>query len=143
MQELLLALLIVLLLTMTSNFRLRSLPKQLELGAPDSSKDQHEVLRFILNGHLFDCQEAMYWQFVVDAVHGRLRQEVLRRAVPPQRLTSLRRQDPTEPERVLPSSSWNLADAPILHPKLVCPPCSSPVHRSSRISADRLEGGCC
>ncbi len=35
---------------------------------------QHDVLRFILNGHLFDCQEAMYWQFIVDAVHGRLRQ---------------------------------------------------------------------
>lgn len=54
-------------------FRLRSLPKQLELGVTESDKEQHEALRFILNGHLLDCQEAMYWQFMADATHGRLR----------------------------------------------------------------------
>jgi hypothetical protein len=54
-------------------FRLRSLPTPLELGGPDSDREQHEALRFILNGHLLDCQEVMYWRFVVDAVHGRLR----------------------------------------------------------------------
>lgn len=53
--------------------RLRSLPKQLELGVAESDNEQHEALRFILNGHLLDCQEAMYWQFVADAAHGRPR----------------------------------------------------------------------
>lgn len=54
-------------------FRLRSLPKQLQLGVTESDNKQHEALRFILNGHLIDCQEAMYWQYMVDAAHGRLR----------------------------------------------------------------------
>lgn len=58
--------------SLTSHGRLRSLPKPLELGGSDSNKQQHEALRFILNGHYLDCQEVMYWQFVVDAVHGRL-----------------------------------------------------------------------
>jgi hypothetical protein len=38
-----------------------------------SGEKQHEALRFILNGHLLDCQEVMYWQYAVDAVHGRPR----------------------------------------------------------------------
>jgi hypothetical protein len=54
------------------DFRLRSLPKPLELGISDSEREQHGALRFILNGHFLDCQEVMYWQYVVDAVHGRL-----------------------------------------------------------------------
>ncbi len=52
--------------------RLRSLPEPLDLGATHSDKEQHEALRFILNGHLLDCQEVMYWQFLDDTVHGRL-----------------------------------------------------------------------
>ncbi|KAI5456701.1 hypothetical protein BGZ63DRAFT_396019 [Mariannaea sp. PMI_226] len=49
----------------------RSLPKQLQLDVTESVEEQHVALRFILNGHLLDCQEAMYWQYVTDAVHGR------------------------------------------------------------------------
>lgn len=43
----------------------------------DKSKD-YAALRFILNGHLLDCYEMMYWPFVVDAVHGRLHGDVTR-----------------------------------------------------------------
>ncbi|CAK7217250.1 Zcf27p [Sporothrix eucalyptigena] len=53
---------------------LHSLPPPLELGSPpDSTRDhdQNEAFRFVLNGHLLDCQEIMYWPFVVDAVHSR------------------------------------------------------------------------
>ncbi|CAK7227871.1 Zcf27p [Sporothrix curviconia] len=53
---------------------LHSLPPPLELGSPPDSirdHDQNEAFRFVLNGHLMDCQEIMYWPFVVDAVHGR------------------------------------------------------------------------
>ncbi|KAL1864985.1 hypothetical protein VTK73DRAFT_5535 [Phialemonium thermophilum] len=51
---------------------LHSLPQVLQLdGHHESDKQEHEALRFILNGHFHDCQEVMYWQFVVDAVHGR------------------------------------------------------------------------
>lgn len=56
--------------------RLRSLPKQLQLGVAESANDKHEALRFVLNGHLLDCQEAMYWQFVTDATHGRPRRGI-------------------------------------------------------------------
>ncbi|CAK7210466.1 Zcf27p [Sporothrix bragantina] len=53
---------------------LHSLPPPLELDSPlDATRDhdQNEAFRFVLNGHLLDCQEIMYWPFVVDAVHGR------------------------------------------------------------------------
>ncbi|KAK9236472.1 hypothetical protein V1525DRAFT_420403 [Lipomyces kononenkoae] len=51
---------------------LQSLPEALALDIPHPEKEQPEALRFILNGHVLDCQEAMYWPFVVDALHGRL-----------------------------------------------------------------------
>ncbi|SPO03667.1 uncharacterized protein DNG_06350 [Cephalotrichum gorgonifer] len=54
------------------NAWLQSLPKQLELGVTKSDTEQHDALTFILNGHLLDCQEAMYWQYVADIAHGRL-----------------------------------------------------------------------
>jgi hypothetical protein len=44
-------------------------------GAAGSQSGEHAALRFILNGHLLDCYEMMYWPFVVDAIHGRLRNE--------------------------------------------------------------------
>lgn len=55
---------------------LGSLPPPLELttandGKEDNGREQNEAFRFVLNGHLLDCQEIMYWPFVVDAVHGR------------------------------------------------------------------------
>lgn len=34
---------------------------------------EHTALRFILNGHLLDCYEMMYWPSIVDGIHGRLR----------------------------------------------------------------------
>ncbi|KAL2846692.1 hypothetical protein BJY01DRAFT_247122 [Aspergillus pseudoustus] len=62
---------------------LTSLPALLDLGAAtlhqsphdhdhDNEHDQHAPLRFILNGHLIDCYEMMYWPFVVDAIHDTL-----------------------------------------------------------------------
>ncbi|CRG91074.1 hypothetical protein PISL3812_08122 [Talaromyces islandicus] len=49
---------------------LRSLPETLAFNTRDSGKEQDDVLRFILNGHFLDCQETIYWQFIVDIVHG-------------------------------------------------------------------------
>ncbi|ERS98826.1 uncharacterized protein SPSK_04006 [Sporothrix schenckii 1099-18] len=40
-------------------------------AAEDRRRDQNEAFRYVLNGHLLDCKEIMYWPFVVDAVHGR------------------------------------------------------------------------
>jgi hypothetical protein len=51
--------------------RLRTLPPQLRLDTLDLEDGQYEALRFILSGHLLDCEEAMYWQFVVDAIYSR------------------------------------------------------------------------
>ncbi|KAH8809201.1 hypothetical protein F5884DRAFT_396765 [Xylogone sp. PMI_703] len=51
---------------------LSSLPPALKLDSPDTNQD-HAALKFILNGHLLDCYEMMYWPFVVDAIHGKLR----------------------------------------------------------------------
>jgi hypothetical protein len=52
--------------------RLSSLPLALRLDTNESESNDHAALRFILNGHLLDCYEMMYWPFVVDAVHGKL-----------------------------------------------------------------------
>ncbi|KAH6880814.1 hypothetical protein B0T10DRAFT_540294 [Thelonectria olida] len=51
-----------------------SLPPALKLDRPigQAADSQGERLRFILNGHLIDCYEMMYWPFVVDMVHRRL-----------------------------------------------------------------------
>ncbi|KAM0468842.1 hypothetical protein ACHAP7_010526 [Fusarium lateritium] len=48
-----------------------SLPQNLRLDQPREVEldDQSARLRFILNGHLLDCYEMMYWSFMVDAVH--------------------------------------------------------------------------
>lgn len=53
--------------------RLQSLPAALSLETTNPEHKQYAALRFILNGHLFDCNEMMYWHFVLDAVHGRFR----------------------------------------------------------------------
>lgn len=51
--------------------RVESLPQNLRLDQPREVEldDQSAHLRFILNGHLLDCYEMMYWSFMVDAVH--------------------------------------------------------------------------
>ncbi|KAH7141544.1 hypothetical protein B0J13DRAFT_556988 [Dactylonectria estremocensis] len=53
---------------------LDSLPNSLRLEGPLSDKIngkfEHASLRFILNGHLLDCYEMMYWPFMVDEIHG-------------------------------------------------------------------------
>jgi len=58
------------------SYRLQSLPPQLKLDSVstivDGQNSQNATLKFILNGHLLDCYEMMYWPFVVDAIHGRL-----------------------------------------------------------------------
>lgn len=54
---------------------IRSLPSALNLETTDDDSDPnptaklHATLKFILNGHLLDCYEMMYWPFVVDAVN--------------------------------------------------------------------------
>jgi hypothetical protein len=64
------------LLTFQNRNRLQSLPLQLKLDRSGNSNDpqnsQNATLKFILNGHLLDCYEMMYWPFVIDAIHGRL-----------------------------------------------------------------------
>ncbi|OBT39636.1 hypothetical protein VE00_09758 [Pseudogymnoascus sp. WSF 3629] len=52
---------------------LQSLPAALSLETTNPEHKQYAALRFILNGHLLDCNEMMYWHFVADAVHGRIR----------------------------------------------------------------------
>jgi hypothetical protein len=52
--------------------RLRSLPSTLRLDTNDVDDSEHAALKFILNGHLLDCYEMMYWPFIVAAVHGKL-----------------------------------------------------------------------
>jgi hypothetical protein len=47
----------------------------LNLDTADEEDSGCAALKFILNGHLLDCYEMMYWPFVVDAVHSRLRGE--------------------------------------------------------------------
>ncbi|KAK7592030.1 hypothetical protein V3481_006665 [Fusarium oxysporum f. sp. vasinfectum] len=49
-----------------------SLPQNLRLdhSFEGDGDDQSARLRFILNGHLLDCYEMMYWSFIIDAVHG-------------------------------------------------------------------------
>ncbi|KAH8690338.1 hypothetical protein BGW36DRAFT_307812 [Talaromyces proteolyticus] len=49
---------------------LHSLPEPLAFNCGDSGKEQDDALRFILNGHFLDCQETVYWQFIVNIVHG-------------------------------------------------------------------------
>ncbi|KAG9252389.1 uncharacterized protein F5Z01DRAFT_625626 [Emericellopsis atlantica] len=52
---------------------LESLPDTLKLKGstetPGSADEKHAALRFILNGHLLDCYEMMYWPFMVEAIH--------------------------------------------------------------------------
>jgi hypothetical protein len=43
----------------------------LQLNAANDKIKDYAALRFILNGHLLDCYEMMYWPFLVDAVHGK------------------------------------------------------------------------
>jgi hypothetical protein len=52
--------------------RLNSLPVTLQLNTANEKIKDYAALRFILNGHLLDCYEMMYWPFLVDAVHGKL-----------------------------------------------------------------------
>ena len=51
--------------------RLRSLPEALAPDADNPYTDQYEPFRFILSGHFLDCQETMYWHFLVEAIHSR------------------------------------------------------------------------
>ncbi|KAF7718734.1 Fungal Zn(2)-Cys(6) binuclear cluster domain-containing protein [Penicillium ucsense] len=55
---------------------LESLPSSLNLDTASNDvtdrDDRNSALSFILNGHLLDCYEMMYWPFVVDALHGNL-----------------------------------------------------------------------
>lgn len=57
-------------ITDSFNNRLRSLPDALALGADNQEPNQYEPFRFILSGHFLDCQETMYWHFLVEAIHG-------------------------------------------------------------------------
>ncbi|KAJ5816220.1 hypothetical protein N7447_008453 [Penicillium robsamsonii] len=50
---------------------LRSLPEALAPDVENPHTDQYEPFRFILSGHFLDCQETMYWHFLVEAIHGR------------------------------------------------------------------------
>lgn len=56
--------------------RLKSLPASLNLDAAShdvtDGGDRNSALSFILNGHLIDCYEMIYWPFVVGAIHGSL-----------------------------------------------------------------------
>ena len=52
--------------------RLASLPETLALGVVNPDTEQYEPFRFILSGHFLDCQETMYWHFVVEGIHGRV-----------------------------------------------------------------------
>lgn len=61
-------------------YRSESLPESLNLESPRPEEsygddENHAAFRFILNGHLLDCYEMMYWLFVVNAIHGRLRDD--------------------------------------------------------------------
>ena len=53
--------------------RLNSLPPTLRLDTNVADDKDHAALKFILNGHLLDCYEMMYWPYIVAAVHGKLR----------------------------------------------------------------------
>ncbi|KAJ6099788.1 hypothetical protein N7467_001323 [Penicillium canescens] len=50
----------------------RSLPEALALDVETPNTDQYEPFRFILRGHFLDCQETMYWHFLVEAIYGRV-----------------------------------------------------------------------
>ncbi|KAJ5747659.1 uncharacterized protein N7511_009355 [Penicillium nucicola] len=50
----------------------RSLPEVLALDIDTPNTDQYEPFRFILRGHFLDCQETMYWHFLVEAIYGRV-----------------------------------------------------------------------
>jgi hypothetical protein len=52
--------------------RLNSLPTALRLDTDDADNNHNAALKFILNGHLLDCYEMMYWPFIVGSVHGKL-----------------------------------------------------------------------
>ncbi|CAG8374194.1 unnamed protein product [Penicillium salamii] len=55
---------------------LESLPRSLNLDTAShdvtDGDNRDSALSFILNGHLLDCYEMMYWPFAVDALHGNL-----------------------------------------------------------------------
>ncbi|KAF9885026.1 hypothetical protein FE257_000849 [Aspergillus nanangensis] len=51
---------------------LRSLPPSLALNTDVPNKDQYQPFRFILSGHFLDCQETIYWHFLVETMHGRV-----------------------------------------------------------------------
>lgn len=58
--------------------RLNSLPPSLRLDGQTNKENKLSAsLRFILHGHLLDCYEAMYWPFIVEAIHGSLRQSAV------------------------------------------------------------------
>jgi hypothetical protein len=55
--------------------RQQSLPPALKLdnfgsNASETVDDHENVLRFILEGHLIDCYEMIYWPFISDAMAG-------------------------------------------------------------------------
>lgn len=43
----------------------------MRLDVTDAEDTGNSALKFILNGHLLDCYEMIYWLFIVDAVHGK------------------------------------------------------------------------
>ncbi|KAG0645279.1 Echinocandin B biosynthetic cluster transcription factor ecdB [Hyphodiscus hymeniophilus] len=55
---------------------LATLPPALNLSSAanvlDGPNNEHAALRFILDGHLIDCYEMMYWPFLVSLIHGTL-----------------------------------------------------------------------
>ncbi|OBT38945.1 hypothetical protein VE00_10489 [Pseudogymnoascus sp. WSF 3629] len=50
---------------------LQSLPTALSIETVNPEHKRNASLCFILQGHLLDCKEMMYWHSIVDAVHGR------------------------------------------------------------------------
>jgi hypothetical protein len=52
--------------------RLRSLPEALAPDVDNPYTYQYEPFQVILSGHFLDCQETMYWHFLVKAIHGRV-----------------------------------------------------------------------
>ncbi|KAH6662239.1 hypothetical protein B0J14DRAFT_662819 [Halenospora varia] len=63
---------------------LSSLPSALQLDATNDEvggpgSELYSSLRFILDGHLIDCYELMYWPFIVDSIRNNLESETYAR----------------------------------------------------------------
>jgi hypothetical protein len=48
-----------------TTFRSQLLPPEVDIN----NSGQDDVLRFILRGHLLNCDEAMYWPFIVNGIN--------------------------------------------------------------------------